>query len=317
MKAKQVCKRLNKAIEENKYIYGFVHSAHKRAFNIMTSEFKLISVMSCEHSMAPCSIMLERVENFISLGIEQGMRVIIFEELIDIPQASLAIDLMETAIWDPKPKFIVDRASKSELYDKIATIERCIYKFGRLEGIAPLALRVNILKLNEDFICSRPEYNKYCKFIEMKFLRLIDDLKEGRLKAAAEIAKRIMGFGPGLTPSVDDALVGILLSSVYFVNYIGEKVDEMNILSREVLKNAKDETTAMSLKMLRFAAKGETSEDIRELLMDIFSKSDNGKLLGSIERVITCGASSGTDILCGIYLGCSIMLSKYKVGDAL
>ncbi|MBN4050772.1 MAG: hypothetical protein COA82_06820 [Alkaliphilus sp.] len=313
MKAKKICNRLNKAIEEKKNIYGFIHSVHKRAFNIMTSEFKLISVMNCEHSMAPCSLMLDREENFVSLGIEQGMRVIIFEELIDIPQVSLAIDLMEAQPWDPTPKFVVDKAKRSEIAERIAIVEKCIYEFGRFEGIAPLVLRVNIRKSGEGFVHSQANYNKYCKFIEKKFLRLIDHLQEDRLKEAAKIAKKIMGFGPGLTPSVDDVLVGIMLSLIYFLHYIGEDRLEAKLLSEEVLKAVKNETTAVSFKMLTFASKGETNEDIRQLLIDIFSNNRKEKLIKSLKKVLTFGASSGTDIICGIYLGCSIMINKYEV----
>ncbi|MGV8146791.1 MAG: DUF2877 domain-containing protein [Alkaliphilus sp.] len=313
MKAKKICKRLNKAIKEKKNIYGFIHSVHKRAFNIMTSEFKLISIMSCEHSMEPCSLMLEREENFISLGIEQGMRVIVFEELIDIPQVSLAISLMEAQIWDPTPKFAVVKAKLSEIAEKIAIVEKCIYEFGRFEGIAPLVLRMNMLKLNEGFLCSQTAYNKYCRFIEKKFLELIECLQEDRIKEAAKIAKRIIGFGPGLTPSVDDVLVGILLSFTYFTHNIEKDKSGIQTLNEEVLKTAKDETTAVSFKMLKFATKGETNENIRQLLMDIFSKNGNEKLIKSIKKVLMLGSSSGTDIICGIYLGCSIMLNKYEV----
>ncbi len=313
MKAKKTCKRLNEAIREKKYIYGFIHSVYKRAFNIMTSEYKLISIISCKHAMAPCSILLERDEDFILLGIEQGMRVIIFEELIDIPQVSLTIDLMEAQIWDPTPKLTVDKAKINEVKEKIPIVEKYIYEFGRFEGIAPLVLRVNILKSGEEFVHSQANYNKYCKFIEKKFLRLIEHLQEAKLKEAAKIAKKIMGFGPGLTPSVDDVIVGIILSFIYFMNYIGEDQLEVELLSEEVLKAVKNETTAVSFKMLTFAAKGETNEDIRQLLVDIFSNNEKEKLVKSIEKVIAFGASSGTDILCGIYLGCSIMINRHEV----
>lgn len=313
MKAKKICKRLNNAIKEKKYIYGFIHSVYKRAFNIMTSEFKLISVMSCKHSMAPCSLMLEREENFVALGIEQGMRVIVFEELIDIPQASFAINLMGAQAWDPTPKFDFDKEKESEVAEKIAVIEKFIYEFGRFEGIAPLVLKINILKSNEGFVYSQAKYNKYCKFIEKKFLRLIEHLQEDRLKEAAKTAKKIMGFGPGLTPSVDDVIVGIILSYIYFMRYIDYDDEEISFLSGEVLKAVKDETTAVSFKMLKFASKGETNEDIRQLLIDIFSSNGKGKLIKSLEKVLTFGASSGTDIICGIYLGCSIMLKKLEV----
>ena len=59
--------------------------------------------------------------------------------------------------------------------------------------------------------------------------------------------------------------------------------------------------------MLKHASLAQANEDIRNLMIALIGISTKENLENILEKVIDYGHSSGTDILCGIYIGSSIL----------
>lgn len=107
----------------------------------------------------------------------------------------------------------------------------------------------------------------------------------------------LLGLGPGLTPSGDDLLGGLLIA------LHGRGLhDQVTALSREIATLATGRTTSISRAHLRAAMNGQANETIHEIC--------NGLLAGGtvdwpvlLDRVDTIGHSSGWDMLAGMVIG--------------
>ncbi|HEY0605737.1 MAG TPA: DUF2877 domain-containing protein [Herpetosiphonaceae bacterium] len=111
-----------------------------------------------------------------------------------------------------------------------------------------------------------------------------------------EAAQRLIGLGPGATPSGDDLLAGLLLT----LHYANHPATEL----REIARNAR--TTELGRAVLRWAADGRAREHVLLLLRDLFSRSGSAAL-ARLESVLHYGATSGADLVAGIALGLRVV----------
>jgi len=109
---------------------------------------------------------------------------------------------------------------------------------------------------------------------------------------------KVVGAGPGATPSGDDVLVGTL--AVLGSPHAGETGARSLRLMREALEPLLTTTTDVSAHLLRQAAHGFVSRDLHELLEALAGGSSPSRLQATIERVVETGATSGADACMGI-----------------
>ena len=112
----------------------------------------------------------------------------------------------------------------------------------------------------------------------------------------------LIGLGPGLTPSGDDFLGGLMIG-LRTMN----RVDLADGLVRIVLREARQSTNAISYAHLACAAHGQGSEALHQILAAITARGpiEVGPYLEGIERM---GATSGWDALAGAFLPLRIYL---------
>jgi hypothetical protein len=112
----------------------------------------------------------------------------------------------------------------------------------------------------------------------------------------ANAVQSIVGKGPGLTPSGDDFLAGMMLSLWTMSDPAAHTV------CRIILDSARKMTTDISLAYLRAIASGYTDERWHNLLYAL--AANNSRLLDSaIRHILAFGATSGSDMLIGFVWG--------------
>lgn len=123
--------------------------------------------------------------------------------------------------------------------------------------------------------------------------RLLDALAGDRDEAEAVVA-RLLGLGPGLTPSGDDALAGFLVGAWSF----GLAADRLRTV---VLEAASAATTELSAALLRCATRGESIPQVSALVRALSGRADFESLvdaaLGELGRV---GHTSGAALAAGV-----------------
>ena len=109
------------------------------------------------------------------------------------------------------------------------------------------------------------------------------------------MAARLIGLGPGLTPSGDDVLVGIE-AALHALDR-----PTAGFLAR-ALGDVEDRTTAVAATLLLHAAAGEFAERLQVLLRALLGP-DDGTIAAAVDRAAAWGATSGTDCLLGVLIG--------------
>jgi hypothetical protein len=119
-------------------------------------------------------------------------------------------------------------------------------------------------------------------------------LSRQRTLAPAGVIDRLLGVGPGLTPSGDDILAGFLVGVWSF----GLAEDR---LRAAVLEAAPDRTTGLSAALLRCAARGEAIPEVSALMNALSQHTASNRALdGALRRLGHIGHTSGTALTAGV-----------------
>lgn len=113
---------------------------------------------------------------------------------------------------------------------------------------------------------------------------------------------RLVGAGPGLTPSGDDVLVGLLAALLRGGGSSPHSASVASWVSAAVVNNAR-RTTDISRHYLRLAARGHFGEPLSELVDAVVVGADAQVVAGRADDVLSVGASSGADAALGVLLG--------------
>lgn len=133
---------------------------------------------------------------------------------------------------------------------------------------------------------------------------LADGCARGDLARAVDAAERIVGLGPGLTPSGDDALAGLLLALRLLGGAVpggGRALWLADWLSAAVTAYADDRTTSLAATLLRCAARGQASVEAGAVLRGIAGQDPIAPAVG---RLLASGHTSGADLAWGLLAGC-------------
>jgi hypothetical protein len=126
--------------------------------------------------------------------------------------------------------------------------------------------------------------------------RLDETLREGKVREMVEAAVGLVGLGPGLTPSGDDFLVGLLAG----LEAIGHPARAT--IAAAVAGVAPSRTTPIGAWVLRHAARGSFPERLHDALIAL-ARGDEAAIRDAIERAMAYGATSGADTLVGLFAG--------------
>jgi hypothetical protein len=116
--------------------------------------------------------------------------------------------------------------------------------------------------------------------------------------ALGDVLAKVVGRGPGSTPSGDDVLIGILavLNSPASGAAGARSAESLRRAMLPLLWTTND----ISGQRLRQAVNGLFSRDVHELILALLGNPDSQQLLNTIRRVIETGVTSGADTCMGL-----------------
>lgn len=244
-----------------------VLSVHRRVVNLVVNDGRLVAVADASVGGLPDGILVADAPDFATLRIRPGDVARWAEDELQIPTAGLAVRTDEAVEWSPRiaPRPTADWAPTSA---RAWTLADAV----RIPG--------GVL----DLPTARPA------------LAALDAaIRAGDTVSAAGAAGRLIGLGPGLTPSGDDALAGIECA----LRAVGHP---MAGFLGAALGDVEARTTTVSVALLRHAARGEAAERVHRLLDGLLG-ADPAALGPAIDAAIRYGATSGSDLLAGVLLG--------------
>ncbi|MER7614326.1 DUF2877 domain-containing protein [Nonomuraea wenchangensis] len=130
----------------------------------------------------------------------------------------------------------------------------------------------------------------------------------GWLLGMATAAEQLVGLGPGLTPSGDDVLAGLLVTLRHLGTATGTEraVWLAGWLAATVTFDARTRTTPLSATLLHCAARGEASPEVTAVLRGVAGAQQLEPALRRLRRV---GHTSGADLTQGMAIGVDAVLS--------
>lgn len=246
-----------------------IHSVFKRVVNIKTPG-GLISVVTNSIGRSASYIVIDQETDFLEADIKAGDFVKFNENSLIF--SNLIVDMNSAQVWND----VVDcefRWEKSKI------------DFENLKAF----------KSSVDRYCANNSaWEKlHC---DRDFIERIKKLKD---KNPSDAVKSLIGLGPGLTPTGDDVLLGFL--SV--VNTCDDFIPSREAFTNEILSNLKY-TSDISGYFLKMAAENHYHEYVQNVIYSMVLGYPESVSM-SIRKLLSIGATSGTDIATGMYLGFS------------
>lgn len=305
MNAFQICKDIYKWIQD-KEKQGQVHSVFKNTINILSDDGRFIPLIVNNKPMFPNSIKLDSVLDLNKLNLAIGEKCIFAKTRLFIGHINISYD--SPTIWDKEVKLIPETDTYENFKSKLDIMKEFILNKGNKDGIFQLMEFIN----DEFFSYNNYEpKNKSQLFIKERFINYINNFIGYDIVSINTFSKKIIGFGPGLTPSMDDFISGMMIANIYISHLLGLDLKNAYLLNHEIVKDIHGMTTTVSEEMLKLSSLGEANEDIRDLMIALIGIDGHKEKLNELlVKVISLGHSSGTDILCGIYIASHILMGK-------
>ena len=198
----------------------------------------------------------------------------------------LSFSSRKIKIWTPPNNFYVIPSKVQAGLEKLLLLAQ---KYFPIDGLASLVLyndtKTNILDI------AKPA---------------IYDLSDiFRLRVFDKSVNTLIGLGPGLTPSGDDFLVGMLVT----LNLLGEK-KLLELLVKEI-NNTASRTNDISKVHLKAASRGLGAEPLHSVIIGIVN-NDTEELRKSLRNIDNIGHCSGWDALTGIFITLKAWLNFLK-----
>lgn len=309
MKATIVCDMLATRLDNEFTLKAKVHSIFRNACNLITVQNDFITILNCDRKIYPMSVVIDgkgRLD-FATLNIVQGMEFILHKRKIYSVDAGIYIDVSEAKKWNSEPELNFNPLSHSSIEKNINTLGKGISLYGKFSFIAPLVMslgkrdrRFNINIEVKDVLEERYQ------FITERFYKFIDSVIENDLEKISSFSRKLIGFGIGLTPSMDDFISGLMVSLIYLCKRYGFKISEAYNLNSAIIREGLEGTTKVSAEMLTFSSMGKSSQLVRSLILALLCETEDYRILQRVKEAIEVGETSGTDTILGIYIGFKI-----------
>jgi hypothetical protein len=123
------------------------------------------------------------------------------------------------------------------------------------------------------------------------------------------ISQQLIGFGPGLTPSGDDVLVGCLKGLWLRAGTEPHLHTTLDLWRHSLLPRLQECTTAVGAAFIHHALQGQFAEVLDGAAAALFVPTDPGALAVAMARLLSQGQTSGTDTALGLLLSLEAALN--------
>ncbi|MCL2671710.1 MAG: DUF2877 domain-containing protein [Clostridiales bacterium] len=265
-----------------------VHSVFPRALNI-EARFGIFSVLQGEGGLRPFSCETGPLMPFTELPCKAGEELRILDNCIEFPASDWVLRLSGAQAVDLSVDAILHSIVPVDLPLRMRYLLRVLTEHAQSEDMTPLVI-------------AGAADNPYTTLLRPRIEELRAAVDEQDLRAAAETAGAMSGCGMGLTPASDDFLCGYMSAYAVLSKALGRRRERVLPLTRAMAGEAAKHTNDLSAAFLLQSGEGLMAEPVFALLLALFSDAPYQSLTMHAARVAALGASSGTDMLSGLYL---------------
>jgi hypothetical protein len=262
---------------------GEIHSTFDSVVNISVPS-GLITVAARHLDNAPNTVVIDSA-SMSPLRARLGGRVVAHGPRLVCP-GHFSIDLDGAAIWHADLPDLSAVVQSQRLEQMVTELERLVDREGQPGGIRPRRGAQGTIE------------QEVSRVLDLAAHALVRSLAAGDLAAAIAWAERLIGLGPGLTPSGDDFVTG--LAAV--IASPGTRMHALLPWVQELVRDSEPRTNVISWTAMHEAAHGRVRESITAVLRAV-AAGDPEALRPAARKVIRIGKTSGTDIVTGVQAG--------------
>jgi hypothetical protein len=277
---------------------GTVHSVFRQTCNIRIAPNRLLTLLPSDKDNLPHGIRLNTSSQPIFLELLQvGEPVACRGGILRIDGPDFSIDLRNARLWHVDLQITqIDcrRPAQAQAW-AIAWSELNTYHH-----------RSDLSRIMEGFSSSEGSSAASEGLLQQSAHPvpiLLQATRSLQFEDARTSIRRLIGLGPGLTPSGDDFLVGYVAglwctagtnpSRMRFLMALGSELSEVSRNTNEI-----------SCTYLRSAAKGHVSEPIAKLAQRLNQANNMSSVRAAAQAALQVGHTSGSDGVLGFLLGC-------------
>ena len=275
---------------------GKVHSVFRKTVNLSFGK-ELYTLGSSEVPIGPKSAIASETLDFSALGIKRGMEVLFEKESIKIPEALFYAEYKPADIWEAVLNYPI--GNPKETVDT-EILKNVLVSYGDLGGMGEIVFLL-------DKEPSGPTSNPHIGFMLQRVRKLMEAFKSDDWEAISELIPRTVGFGPGLTPSSDDMLVGIMCAVI-------SRHGNNDMIERftKITDGITGLTTDVSLMALKSASEGKYISVLSNIALAVLTGKKENEIKDAAIKLIGVGQTSGTDMLAGLIMGLGIKSEGVK-----
>ena len=268
---------------EQSAFYGIVHSIFARVINIYCVNTDELFSLACNKVDNGPNTLVIGISEFVGTSVQVNDNVFVKNGILFIEdKESISIEYVKKWIGT-LPSYPDDSA---KLMLNLIKMKKYIHAHGVSGGIKRSVLSNNIFE------------NEMSKILEEQSNGLVRALANHDFPEALQCATKLIGLGPGLTPSGDDFIVGLL--TVF--NIPDSPCYTYRAFGFDLVKVAKKLTNDVSFIALKKSSTGMVRQTIIRLLHSLMDGEEK-EMIHALDNVLNIGSSSGTDIALGIVCG--------------
>ena len=275
------------------YESAHIHSVFRHVVNIDAGFGRLVSLAHRDSDDAPDTIVSD-LRDWSGHNIQVGSGVVYSNALLTI-ENSLSILIKNARPWQcVMPNYAQD---ESVLRTNLAVAQQYINRYGK--GIG----------LSRYFTESSSTFDQaLAESFSINTKGLCEAITQGKETLVLQCLRQLIGLGPGLTPAGDDYLLGLLA----VLNIPDSPCHAWRRIGAPIMEYANQQTNAISLSALRHASAGRVRASLIRLCYALMHVSPT-PMLAILDRVMSIGSSSGTDIIVGMLSGFHLHLQTKRI----
>jgi len=278
---------------------GTIHGVYDGAINILLAG-GLISVVPEAVERGPLNITVRLpVESptLSFLGLRAGEKVEVQGSVLKLGSLH-RISFGSAETYSPKRRFGLRVLDDDGITANLEDVKETALLSGNMAGLGGLLTLLG----RREAGAKAGKLNIFASAALPRIGRLEQAFRSGDKDLLTDAIIELTGLGPGLTPSSDDMIAGLVLLCALYAANSGRTKRASRLIAEVTASEVRGRTTILSEEYLRQAASGRGNEPVMRLCIALLT-GDRESVRRETRRVLAIGETSGTDIVLGIVLG--------------
>ncbi len=277
---------------------ALIHSVFDSAANLrLVAEERLITVLISDHYELPQGIRISARDLSLQ-SLTAGRRAASRGGILRFDSSPLTIDLRGAPMWKCRlAELNIDMRSASAK-KAWSTAWSLLNKGQKLKNTDILA---------EDLFQSNAG-SQLSQSISRPVMQLVTSTEESNLQGSIHAAEKMIGLGPGVTPSGDDILIGFLAALWSMTGQNNAQLSFIHSFGDALMQIAK-QTSEISRTYLYHATRGQFSSSLSNLAEVIATGDD---VEHATQEAMRVGHSSGMDSVTGLLIGLCVWNTEHS-----